>query len=318
MVGECFPFLIGRGRSGTTLLRSIVDSHSQIAIPYESHFPVTMGLDRIQYENSDAFDVDRFLKHLGRNYGFRRWGIDVEEVNSVVRELLPEDLPSAIRLVYSAYARCQGKRRYGEKTPGFVTHIPLLSQMFAESRFVHVIRDGRNVALSYLAGGWGPKDVGEAAIYWRRFVEAGRRDGVALGEERYMELRYEELVDNPEPMVKRVCRFIDLSYEPQMLRYFDRGDVVPDRLREHLSRGHQNLRRPPTKGLRDWQQEMATEDIELFEAIAGDLLTELGYERTVSRFSMRARAAAAAAWLQVQHRRASRRIAKTRAAWSRP
>lgn len=305
-----FPFFVGRGRSGTTLLRSIFDAHPDMAIPYESHFPVTMALAGDRYERDDTIDSVRFLADLREHWAFKRWDLPSEKVVAAFRSEAPEDLPEAIRLVYRTYAEHHGKSRFGEKTPSFVLHVPLLAHVFPESRFIHIVRDGRDVALSYLQGGWGPKDLEEAAIYWKRFVERGRRDGLKLGSERYLEVRYEDLIDDPEGHVRTICRFIDLDFDDRMLHYFERTDVVPKGLRPHLARGHQNLKKPPTKGMRDWRREMSAKDAAVFEALAGDLLARLGYDSATENRSVGVRLKARKAKLVVQARRASRRVHK--------
>jgi hypothetical protein len=306
---SCFPFFVGRGRSGTTLLRSMFDSHPEMAIPYESHFPVAMGMSRSIYEKADGFDTEQFLADLFAHFAFKRWGIPEDEVRNTFLETENSQLTlaDALRLTYRTYARHHGKERYGEKTPGFVVCIPLLAALFPESRFIHVIRDGRNVALSYLDGGWGPKNLVEAAMYWKRFVQKGRRDGQQLGSQRYTEVRYEHLVEDPETELRRLCSFIGLDLNDQMMRYFDRRDVVPSRLVPRLEAAHQNLLKPPTPGLRDWRRQLSSKDAALFDVVAGDLLQELGYERASEGITAGTYVRAAAGWVGVQKRRAMRR-----------
>lgn len=318
MAPICFPFIVGRGRSGTTLVRAMLTSHPDMAIPYESHFPVTMSLAGSRYEDGDTLDTVRFLSDLFAHWAFRRWELPPEEVTAAFRSEDPEELPDAIRLVYRTYAEHHGKSRFGEKTPGFVLHIPLLAHVFPESRFVHVIRDGRDVALSYLQGGWGPKDLQEAAIYWKRFVERGRRDGLELGPDRYLEIRYEDLVADPEGQVRTVCDFIDLDFDDAMLHYFEQTDVVPGNLRLHLERGHQNLRKPPTQGMRDWRKEMSPEGAALFQALAGDLLDQLGYDPPPAGPWLRTHLNAGRARFVVLTRRAKRRVQKAAGIASHP
>lgn len=307
----CFPFFVGRGRSGTTLLRSMFDTHPEMAIPYESHFTVTMALDRAKYESGSRFLVSRYLEDLAVNWGFRRWGLPFAEVERFVVDGAPTTYAQATRLVYRAFAQHHGKTRYGEKTPSFVLHISLLADLFPESRFVHVIRDGRNVALSYRDGGWGPKTLGEAAIYWKRFVRRGREAGLKLGSRRYMEIRYEDLLEDPDAHLRKLCGFIDLEFYPSMLEYFERPDVVPRGLRDHLARGHKNLQLPPTKGLRDWRDQMSRHEAATFDLLAGDVLEELGYERAVVRPGPSAYVNAGTGWLGTQARRALRFSSKS-------
>jgi hypothetical protein len=174
-----------------------------------------------------------------------------------------------VRAVFAAYGAVYGKPRYADKTPHYVSHLPLLTERFAEARFVHVVRDGRDVALSLLEVPWGPDDLEGAAQHWRRRVLEGRAAG--LGYERYRELRYEALVADPERELRALAAWLELPYDPAMLDPARRPAAVP--YREH----HGRLALAPTPGLRDWRREMSQADAARFEAVAGDALAELGY-----------------------------------------
>lgn len=304
-----FPFFVGRGRSGTTLLLAMFDSRSDMAVPYESRFAVSMGRAPARYEAQGSFHRGRFLEDLTVIDGFQAWDLPVHLVREELEAAPPATLPDALRAVYRAYARAQGKPRYAEKSPGYVMHIPLLARMFPEARFVHIIRDGRDVALSYRASSWGTNDIAESAYYWRRFVKEGRRAGRLLGAARYREVRYERLVEEPSEVVEELCDFLDLTFEPAMLRYFERAGSVLGKIDGPWQGAHANLVRPPTKGMRDWRREMAPEDRLLFEALAGDLLVELGYPVTAERIPPAVRLEAGRRWSVVQARRVRGRVA---------
>lgn len=296
-----FPFIVARGRSGTTLLRAMLDTHPEMAIPNESHFVVQLARRRARYETAGGFDVERFTKDLLSHWAFRRWGLPGEEVLAAYEAAPPTDSASAVRGVYAAYARHRGKERYGDKTPSYVLNIDLLASMFPEARFLHLIRDGRNVAMSYLDADFGSKTLGQAAIYWDRFVRAGREAGARLGPDRYRELRYEELVAEPERVLRDVCAFVGLSFDECMLRYFERADRLDSR--RSLDAHHPNLFKPPTAGMRDWRRDLTPKHVAVFEALAGDLLDELGYERAARRPGLLASLRAALFRLSTEVRR---------------
>jgi Sulfotransferase family len=273
-----FVFFVGSGRSGTTLYRNIFDSHPELAMSHEAHFVAPMVRNRSKYEG-DGFDTDRFVDDLYGNPNFRRQGLDRAEVEAAMAVARPGDTADAVRTVFAAYAAGHGKRRYGDKTPGYVTGIGPLAEAFPESRFVHIIRDGRDVALGYLdRDEWGPSTLPDAAFYWASRVRRGQASGRELVQARYTESRYEDLVADPEAVTRRLCGFLDLDYRPEMLRYHERGAEFIAATRDPQAFG--GLARPVTKGMRDWRTEMAPDDVLRFEAIAGDLLTELGYELT--------------------------------------
>ena len=175
-----------------------------------------------------------------------------------------------------------------EKTPDYVRHTQLLAGLFPQSRFVHLWRDGRDVALSLLEWAtptkgprplalWKSQPLATAALWWQEFVLRGRHEGPAAFGDRYLELSYEALLQDPNGQVERVTTHLGLPFDPCMLE-FHRGKthVLPDRSAK------QNWL-PPIQGLRDWRQTMSHTDVQLFEAIAGDTLELLGYPRVNDR-----------------------------------
>lgn len=277
-----FLFIFGCGRSGTTLLRSMFDSHPDIAIPGESGF---IWQTRRRHERRSDFDVQSFVENLLSHRRFQRWGLDPEMIRaSMFRDPPVEDFAAAIRRLYRLFADARGKERFGDKTPGHVLRLPVIASMFPEGRFIHLVRDGRDVTLSYLdIKEWGPASVAEAALYWKKRVQYGRRKGRALEAGRYTEVRYEDLIRDPETELRRLSQFANLAFHDEMLRYFERAGEVLD-LEMHPHR-HQGLHRPPTVGLRDWRTKMNDEDVSCFEALAGDVLTEFDYERRFKQTS---------------------------------
>jgi hypothetical protein len=256
----------------------MLDAHPDMAVPNESHFVVQFLNHRARYERDERFDEDRFLSDLLGHWAFDRWGLPGDEVRAAFGAAPPADVASAIRAVYAAYAAHHGKPRYADKTPSYIMSINALAHAFPEARFVHLIRDGRDVALSYLDGNFEIRTLGQAAIYWDRFVRAGRAAGARLGPTRYLEILYEDLVAQPVPTLTEVCEFVGLPFDDRMLRYHEGADALVSTLSH--SESHQNLYRPPTRGLRDWRRDLPSRDVAVFEALAGDLLDELGYERS--------------------------------------
>lgn len=277
---DVFPFIVGSGRSGTTLFRAIFNCHSRLAIPEESHFIELMGGRPKRYESESGFRDTVFVHDLVNHPRFQFWELSEADVREVIAVAAPATLPEAIRAVFALYAEAQGKDRYADKTPNYVHCIPLLAQLFGEARFVHVVRDGRDVALSYLDLTWGPDDVPSAARNWRECVQRGRAAGEQLGHRRYREVRYEDFLHDPEPTLQSLCQFLGIAFEEGMLAYYQRAEVVLTRVT--APENHQRLRLPPTKGLRDWRREMSPHDVVTFESVAGDALSALGYERVTS------------------------------------
>jgi hypothetical protein len=263
--------VLGVGRSGTTLLRVILDRNSALAIPGESFF-VTL----LAYRHRGPLHVDAFIDDLRRLPTPREWGISVDDVRP--RLSAGMSTGEAVGAVFETFAERQGKPRWGDKTPLYMQHLDLLERLFPDALFVHLVRDGRDAALSFLAlpdgfsgRTWAqPGTVAQFAARWRTEVNAARSLGRRVGS-RYLELRYEDLVAEPEPALQRACAHASLSWEPGMLDY--PGSVDVGQLPEH-----QRLTQPPTPGVRDWRIEMSAADARAFEQVAGDVLRSSGYE----------------------------------------
>ena len=283
------PLLIlGVRRSGTTLLRVMLDRNSQIAIPDESYF-----LPQLARRHGDRPDLGEFLDDVRRLKTLRDWDLTPEDVRA---RLVPGmSLGQAVSAIFEAYAAKQGKERWGDKTPMYMQHLGVLDRLFRHALYLHLIRDGRDAALSFLSMPQGivtrtwahPRSAAAFAAQWRTEVAAARRLGARLGPARYLEVFYESLVAEPERTLRAICQFAELPYEDEMLGYVGRVDVSA---KPH----QQSLTRPPTPGLRDWRTDMAPDDVTAFEDVAGDLLVSLGYKLSGGDSSRRPSAAARA------------------------
>jgi hypothetical protein len=180
----------------------------------------------------------------------------------------------ALRAFYGAYAEARGRPRWGDETPGYLHGMRQIAAALPEARFVHVIRDVRDVALSMIqAGQIRPDAVDSAASHWARQVGRARVDAARV--DHCLEILYEDLALEPEPTLHRVAEFLELSWDPG----------VPDALRRTLDASRPAA--PPTApGARPalaeppgrWRSRMSSDDRAACEAVAGDLLAELGYE----------------------------------------
>ncbi len=250
----------------------MLDRNSELAVPDESYF-----IPQLAHRHSDPPDLDELVDDLRRLPTLREWGVSPDAVRA---RLSPgATLGEAIGAVYELYAERHGKVRWGDKTPMYMQHLRLLERLFPTAHFVHLVRDGRDAALSFLAMPAGvitrtwatPRSAADFACQWKTEVQAARRLGERVGAERYLEVHYEALVADPERVLREICAFAGLRYEDEMLAYAGNVDLSD---KPH----QQSLARPPTAGLRDWRTQMTGEDVEAFEAVAGDLLRELGYE----------------------------------------
>lgn len=290
-------FVIGCARSGTTLLQRILESHPQLAVANDSHFilePIT-GYQPLHAVKGLAIGEDPpltgdMVRALREYRTFARTGLPPEAVDAAAgRARTWFGLVSAL---YDELARVNGKQYAAEKSGRYANVIPYLHAAFPAARFVHIVRDGRDVALSTLQ--WvakrtyrGPGQfalyaqdpIATCALWWAGHVRNGRHDGAALGGPLYHEVRYESLVAEPESAVRSLAAFMGLPYSDKMLRFHE------GRTQDQKNLSSKKRWLPPTPGLRDWRTGMNGTDLALFEALAGDLLAEFGYEVRCDKWS---------------------------------
>jgi hypothetical protein len=283
-VAPAAPFIVGASRSGTTLLRLMLDAHPWIAIPAETHFyQAVLAIDPGRVDWLDAVIAAIVGSHTWGDYA-----LDAGAFEHAVRARGPRTAGDVLRTFYLMYAGRFGKRRWGDKFPGNTGFMEGIAGLLPEARFVHIIRDGRDVAASLRDTWFRPGDTYESCIaYWAETVLGARaqaRRGLP-----YLEVRYEALVrDAPRALVD-VCAFLEIPYDPSMLAYHERA---PERLgemgdwdffgrfiaRDTLLAIHDRTHRPPTEDrIGRWRTDMSPAEANRCAHAAGGLLEELGY-----------------------------------------
>lgn len=284
------PFVVGSPRSGTTLLRFMLDAHPQLAIPPETGFLRLAGELAGEGEELRQRFFAALVAFPASAPAWEDFGIPAAAFRARLEALEPFSVAEGLRLFYRMYAERFGKPRWGDKTPLHCREMPLLERLLPEARFVHLVRDGRDASLSLRRTWFSPgDDIETLAHYWRENVAAAREGGAAV--RRFLEVRYEDLVAAPERVLRDVCAFLDLRFCGEMLRYPER---TPARLAEHRARYRSDgsllvsreerlrqqastLEAPMTSRAGVWRREMKPEEARRFEQIAGDLLVAYGY-----------------------------------------
>ena len=193
------PFIVGVGRSGTTLLRLMLDAHPDLAVPPETGF-----IPKVCALKTRGEDLRRaFLEAVS---GFHTWpdfGLSEKDFGAALAGLNGFTPAAGTRLFYRLYAARFAKTRWGDKTPSYCASISQIRRFLPEARFIHVIRDGRDVALSMRDMLWAPgKDMKTLADHWRDTILEARRQG---GRRRdYLEIRYERLVRDPRSVLEEI------------------------------------------------------------------------------------------------------------------
>ncbi|MEZ5061200.1 MAG: sulfotransferase [Solirubrobacterales bacterium] len=283
------PFVVGLTRSGTTLLRMMLDAHRELAIPPETHFVP----DVIKAVRAEA-GTDAVLAAFTDNRTWNDFGISTEEMRGRIEADGGGGAAEVVRAFFTAYAERQGKERWGDKTPAYMLSIQRIGRTLPESRFIHLIRDGRDVALSQTARALNEQPPpAEQAARWVKRIRKARDQAATLKGPRYVEARYEDLVREPEATLRRICEFVELPWDEGMLSYHERAaerlSEMAGELRQegaHATQeagyrvdNHAPTTKPPDPSKLDkWRTQMSAEDLAAYEGVAGEMLGELGYE----------------------------------------
>jgi Sulfotransferase family len=276
------PLLIGAcPRSGTTLLRSLLNNHPEIAVPGETDFVMPIWLARESYGNlRDPANRRRigewiFMEdgHGGRR--LRAGGIGREEaVERVVAS--PPTLGSIFSTCFRIYAEAHGKPRWGDKRPKYVHHVRAMFDLFPDAQFVNLIRDPRGAVSSLITLGWYPEKVAvpSAASAWEASIRNLDRRAGALRPDQLLDIRFEDMALDPAASLRRVCSFAGLRDDDeaieQMIARENVGNLRQDR--------HWRIREPISSAPVDaWRKRLRTRDVALVEHVTRPYMERFGY-----------------------------------------
>ncbi len=262
-------FLVGSPRSGTTfttrVINEFLDIHMArdkgVILRFHELLP-NYGDLKVEANRRKLVD-DLFADYFFENRILQR-GLDITK-EQVFAELPEFDYGTLIEYLFAHMAKCQGKTRWANKYPSYSLHIDEMSAIFPTAKFLHIIRDGRDVV-------WSMRNTSPTAVEknwyyagkdWRHHVLEGRRAGQKLGDQRYMEMRYEELLQTPEDVMPRIMNFFGR----------EEGDEA---ILERFSTKIYKMIKPGN--FYKWKQRMSDRENYIVEQVAGDLLQDLGYE----------------------------------------
>jgi hypothetical protein len=261
-------FIVGMNGSGTTMLADSLRRHPDLyvlskeskVLPYFISALEEFGdLSLPENRRRLADEIGRAMPYWHANGKKRLVLSDAELANCT-------SFGDVVNSIYQHLAEGERKNRWGDKSPMNVQHISAIAQHLPTSRFIHIIRDGRDAAQSFhRRWGFEPR---HTIWRWKCVVRDGHRQGSTLGERRYLEVRYETLTAEPEAELRRICTFLELPFDPQMLvssmRFMD-ADAVPVAERRIIPNSDK------------WRSYFDDRTIAALESLAGRQLFELGY-----------------------------------------
>jgi Sulfotransferase family len=279
---DCSPiFVVGSGRSGTTLLQAMLNAHPAISIAGELHFfDLILLLKRTLPDLSDPKQADQLFELLPTLSPLQPLS-DFGRVLARVRERFQTTHPSyelLYRFTLEAFAEEQGASRPGEKTPANMRYLEQLVSLFPTCRIIHIVRDPRAVVASKLKLSWSSHDVLSHALRWKAEVGCARTFVMRreFSSNCLFEIKYEDLIMKPEHTARQLCQFVGEAYNESMLNYYLSSHKLMEK--EPWKSG---VTRPFYKSsLNSWQDELRGSRLFLVERIAGIEMQHYDYKKS--------------------------------------
>lgn len=285
-------FIIGSPRSGTTLLRLMLTCHRNIVIPPECGFAVWLAGKFSGWSIEDYSGwIDRLIPELMQCRKIETWNLEPDGLREFLRAGKPATYPEAVGLVYEWYGISTGRRftRWGDKNNFYLNHIPAIKVMFEDAYFVHIVRDGRDIACSYKRlkavrersryFPTIPESIEDVAGQWRSNIRLVRKSFEGIGRGRVLEIKFEDLVLNTVNTLQSVCDSIGESLDTAMLEYH--GHNLKKQLEPvgFLDWKGNTVKPPLPSAVGRYNTELDEQELRTFEGVAGDVLQVLGYSR---------------------------------------
>lgn len=265
-------FIVGVQRSGTTLLRLILNAHSQIAIPEEASFLKPLLKTKWIRTTISGNRKNKLVNFLRENEQFNLWNFDREPLLSQIESKESTTIKEIMEIMYSSYATHENKSRWGDKSL-FFGAMDLIYEMFPNAKFIHIVRDGRDVFYS-----WRKMDPNKShptvmALDWKfkiRFIEKSMKN---IPSSSMKIIRYEDLLDKPEETLRAICEFLNIQFEEEMLSFHQSSD-------KYIGKHHSELifKKIDKSNTNKWKELLTPTETKLYQNIAAKTLRTYGYD----------------------------------------
>ena len=272
-------FIIGAGRSGTTLLRTMLNNHSEINIP-----PETFGFRNaflkfkcFQFFSWD-FITDAVLKNYDSGNEFFLWELDLSPAYEKGKKLenTERTFANLIHLIFQTYldAKDPNAKIWGDKTPLNTYYLDWILKTFPNAKFINMVRDGRDVVSSLVKANL--TNVINGCIRWNLAIEKTTNLKHTVAPQQFLDIQYEDLVESPENIIKNICHFLNISFQEKLLINNDKTSNMKDvKFYEHFK----NLSNPINKkSIGKWKTNLSKYEQSLVKERLAKNLKLLGYQ----------------------------------------
>lgn len=286
-----FFFIIGRPRSGTTLLKMLFDAHSSVLVPPECQFIVDLYSKYHKKGYWSVADLKRFAKDVAGVWRFEMWRIPYDLLESTLIKSTGEvSYPELCKQVYLLYNSLYAKtelKLLGDKNPGYSIYTKRLMKLFPEAKFVFITRDYRDNFVSIMDVKFDIPWPSLVAWKWVYYYKRVKREALKHPDQYYF-VNYEALTANPLEVIPSICEFLGISFEPTMLEYYEKKEEFTKMYRPGILKNiHSNIiNEVNTSRVDVWKKRLTEKQVRILDYVVGDLAEEAGYDRVYKNHSI--------------------------------
>jgi hypothetical protein len=271
-------FIVGSERSGSNLLRLLLNESIEVTVPHPPHLMRDLAPIAPRY---GALTKDENFRRLIRHaiklvdLHFAPWPF-TPSADEVFETASKRTLYAIYASIYEQYRRHVGKARWGCKSTFMIHHVNEVLRHHKRPRFIHLVRDPRDVAVSARSSVFSHYHPFYTAQLWTREQTTALDWSQKLPSETWFTLRYEDLTADPSAQMKKLCKFLDIQYAPTMLRFFEKPSA---RKLAGLSRSWENVDKPVLRqNSGKFMGELSVQEILMVESSARSIMGEFGYK----------------------------------------
>lgn len=273
-------FIIGTERSGTNLMRLILNAHSSIAIPHPPHILKNFfRLEPLYFDLKKDTNFKRLVKDVVKMVRLHPypWDVTIDE-NKIFNDVKQRNLLNVFFALYDQHLDCEKKKRWGCKSTFMIAHVASILKYYRDAQFIYMVRDGRDVACSAKRSIFNHYHVYYTAHLWKKEQQIGLYWLNQLSLKNIILIRYEDLLENPAESISTLCDFLNEPCQDEMLKFYKSDEA---RKGGRISESWKNTAGPIINdNIGKYKKEFSEKKIDLFEAIAAPELDCFGYELT--------------------------------------
>lgn len=273
-------FIVGVGRSGTTLLQSMMNAHPEICFPPEIHFVCKYIANRRAHRIFNAGGLDLLAKHLRDDKYVKQLGVDINKaLEPFYLRQQRFSFANLFKQILCLYGNRKGKSRIGEKDPKNLEYLSEIKKAFPEAHIIHLIRDPRDVVVSRQKANWSKNRSFFAHVFaCREQLKICRSKGIKLFKERYHEIFYENLIAEPEGTLKKLCDRIGVKYNGAMLNFQKAAREIVRQ--DEMQWKGECLGPLLSSNTRQWEQSLKRWQVLFIEVNCSHAFSSLGYKKS--------------------------------------